>query len=168
MGNIEQLTAGGAASRWSALLAFIVCFVFVGMPLGALLGTWLARRQAANDLRRAGIEHVPELSECRKHLVVYLLALGRIRLRLLLLKSKLLLQKALLKIELLVQQAFLKAIGNPTHQHSADESAGCAREKNVVGHKSVMKANDPSSATRPAGRHDCNSDAMAGFAAAHG
>lgn len=29
-------------------------------------------------------------------------------------------------------------------------------------------ANDPSSATRPAGRHDCNRDAMAGFAAAHG
>jgi hypothetical protein len=28
--------------------------------------------------------------------------------------------------------------------------------------------NDPSSATRPAGRHDCNRDAMAGFAAAHG
>ncbi len=27
---------------------------------------------------------------------------------------------------------------------------------------------DPSSATRPTGRHDCNSDAMAGFAAAHG
>jgi hypothetical protein len=31
-----------------------------------------------------------------------------------------------------------------------------------------MQANDPSSATRPAGRHDCNRDAMAGFAAAHG
>jgi DNA-binding transcriptional regulator YiaG len=31
-----------------------------------------------------------------------------------------------------------------------------------------MTPNDPSSATRPAGRHDCNSDAMAGFAAAHG
>jgi hypothetical protein len=28
--------------------------------------------------------------------------------------------------------------------------------------------NDPSSATRPAARHDCNSEAMAGFAAAHG
>jgi hypothetical protein len=28
--------------------------------------------------------------------------------------------------------------------------------------------NDPSSATRPTGRHDCNSNAMAGFAAAHG
>ena len=32
----------------------------------------------------------------------------------------------------------------------------------------VSTPNDPSSATRPAGRHDCNSDAMAGFAAAHG
>ena len=31
-----------------------------------------------------------------------------------------------------------------------------------------MRPNDPSSATLPAGRHDCNSDAMAGFAAAHG
>ena len=30
------------------------------------------------------------------------------------------------------------------------------------------QANDPSSATRPTGRTDCNSDAMAGFAAAHG
>ena len=31
-----------------------------------------------------------------------------------------------------------------------------------------MRPNDPSSATRPAGRHDCNRDAHAGFAAAHG
>jgi hypothetical protein len=31
-----------------------------------------------------------------------------------------------------------------------------------------VSPNDPSSATRPTGRHDCNSDAMAGFAAAHG
>src|SRR5689334_22615064 len=29
-------------------------------------------------------------------------------------------------------------------------------------------SNDPSSATRPAGRSDCNSGVMAGFAAAHG
>jgi hypothetical protein len=29
-------------------------------------------------------------------------------------------------------------------------------------------ANDPSSSTRPAGRHDWNSDAMAGLAGAHG
>jgi hypothetical protein len=32
----------------------------------------------------------------------------------------------------------------------------------------VMSPNEPSSATRPTRRFDCNSDAMAGFAAAHG
>src|SRR6185295_14042429 len=32
----------------------------------------------------------------------------------------------------------------------------------------VATPNDPSSATRPTERHDCNSDAMAGFAAAYG
>ena len=31
-----------------------------------------------------------------------------------------------------------------------------------------MQPNDPSSATRPTGRNDCNRSAMAGFAAAHG
>ena len=35
-------------------------------------------------------------------------------------------------------------------------------------YRNVNRPNDPSSATRPARRHDCNSDAMAGFAAAHG
>ena len=37
-----------------------------------------------------------------------------------------------------------------------------------ITHVMAKWPNDPSSATRPAGRHDCNSDAMAGFAAAHG
>jgi len=37
----------------------------------------------------------------------------------------------------------------------------------LVGHEND-EPNDPSSATRPAGRMDCNHDAMAGFAAAHG
>ena len=32
----------------------------------------------------------------------------------------------------------------------------------------TVPPNDPSSATRPAGRTDCNRDAHAGFAAAHG
>ena len=32
----------------------------------------------------------------------------------------------------------------------------------------VATPNDPSSATRPTGRTDCNRDAMAGFAAANG
>src|SRR2546426_3025250 len=38
----------------------------------------------------------------------------------------------------------------------------------LSGTHSVKRPNDPSSATRPTGRVDCNSDAMAGFAAAHG
>ena len=52
---------------------------------------------------------------------------------------------------------------------------GCVRRLRVVGQKlgfaylcDVKRPNDPSSATRPARRHDCNSSAMAGFAAAHG
>ena len=32
----------------------------------------------------------------------------------------------------------------------------------------TLVPNDPSSATRHTGRHDCNRDAHAGFAAAHG
>jgi len=32
----------------------------------------------------------------------------------------------------------------------------------------ILRSNEVSSATRPTGRNDCNSDAMAGFAAAHG
>lgn len=38
-------------------------------------------------------------------------------------------------------------------------------DKGGLGHQS---ANDPSSATRPTRAFDCNSSAMAGFAAAHG
>ena len=40
--------------------------------------------------------------------------------------------------------------------------------KNVIFHKGKVRANDPSSATRPTRAFDCNLDAMAGFAAAHG
>ena len=37
-----------------------------------------------------------------------------------------------------------------------------------LAHTWVTTPNDPSSATRPTGRNDCNRDAPAGFAAAHG
>jgi hypothetical protein len=42
------------------------------------------------------------------------------------------------------------------------------RWRDVPTVKRKAKPNDPSSATRPTGRRDCNSDARAGFAAAHG
>ncbi len=41
-------------------------------------------------------------------------------------------------------------------------------QKRDLGLDDTHTPNDPSSATRPTGRVDCNSDAMAGFAAAHG
>jgi len=39
---------------------------------------------------------------------------------------------------------------------------------NDVTKRVLMLPNDPSSATRRTGRNDCNHDAPAGFAAAHG
>ncbi len=44
-------------------------------------------------------------------------------------------------------------------------TAVCARVRVVI---RVVPPNDPSSATRPTRAHDCNLDAMAGFAAAPG
>src|ERR1051325_5625678 len=42
-------------------------------------------------------------------------------------------------------------------------------EAELIGFKARRRRpNDPSSATRRTGRNDCNSDALAGFAAAHG
>jgi hypothetical protein len=48
---------------------------------------------------------------------------------------------------------------------ASNDLFGCAYDSTG---SSFRLANDPSSATRPTRRHDCNSDAMAGFAAAHG
>ena len=44
----------------------------------------------------------------------------------------------------------------------------CDRVANELAQGVLLPPNDPSSATRPAGRNDCNQSAMAGFAAAHG
>ena len=44
-----------------------------------------------------------------------------------------------------------------------------ARRKELERQEALARcSNDPSSATRPTRMHDCNRDAMAGFAAAHG
>ena len=44
----------------------------------------------------------------------------------------------------------------------------CQRASFVSAKISRFMANDPSSATRPAGRVNCDQSAMAGFAAVHG
>jgi hypothetical protein len=49
-----------------------------------------------------------------------------------------------------------------------EKSRQAAEDLRVQPNIALRVSNDPSSATRPTGRHDCNSDAMAGFAAALG
>ena len=49
--------------------------------------------------------------------------------------------------------------------HGVDDPA---LELAIVHRRDAAQPNDPSSATRPTKRVDCNLDAMAGFAAAHG
>jgi hypothetical protein len=147
--NPETLSgeAGWLLPAAPLLAVFFVCFWFIGMPLGVLLGSWLAGRQAANDLRSAGVYHVPKLSENRVPLVVNLTAQCRIFVGLLLLKCKLLLKQALLK-------TVGKARRQPSPQQCAENSAANTGEKNFVCHKRVMTANDPSSATRRKGGVD--------------
>jgi hypothetical protein len=50
----------------------------------------------------------------------------------------------------------------------AQHTAANAHSKTVFSETVRMPTNDPSSASRPTGGVDGNSDAMAGFAAAHG
>src|ERR687890_19664 len=57
---------------------------------------------------------------------------------------------------------------NETLLQTQEQEDRCDEKKCKSSHGVRKWPNDPSSATRPAGRHDCNSDAMAGFAAAHG
>src|SRR5258708_1136255 len=46
--------------------------------------------------------------------------------------------------------------------------ARCVQDDRAWPRLLVVRSNDPSSATRPTRAFDCNLDAMAGFAAAHG
>ena len=52
------------------------------------------------------------------------------------------------------------------HKNTAAPEAGPAGLANA--RYRLRSPNDPSSATRPARRHDCNESDMAGFATAHG
>jgi hypothetical protein len=54
------------------------------------------------------------------------------------------------------------------HRESALRTNPKAASISRMGVNVIMPPNDPSSATRRTGRNDCNRDAPAGFAAAHG
>lgn len=138
----------GEAVRCSAWLAvvFLSCFMFGLLVLGPMLSTWWMTRQSlrhpTDNLSGAGVQHVAELGERRKHLIMYLPPLCRVCLSLLLLKGKLLLQKALLKIELLLQQTLLEAVGEtrsqPRAKQRAEDCAANSGEKSFVCHRGVV------------------------------
>ncbi len=75
-------------------------------------------------------------------------------------------------------RSFLEAIAGEMRLGFAVRSTYTASTKNANGlgfilamptfHSVMVLPNDPSSATRPMGRVDCNPDAMVGFAEAHG
>ena len=112
---------------------FLICFG-ISLPFGMWLGLWWQTRQSADDLTGSRVEHIPKLREYGKHLIVNLLALCRVQICLLLLKSK-----------LLLQQALLKAIGQPARNQSADQCAekraADTGKENIVCHKSVKMPN---------------------------
>ena len=64
-----------------------------------------------------------------------------------------------------VSEALLCLEGDATQRQPLQASAALAEMECEI---AKLWPNDPSSATRPAGRLDCNHSAMAGFAAAHG
>ena len=68
----HPMLASAAAVACSALLdcvvVFVVCFVFIGMPLGCLLGTWLAIRSRRRDFGdKACPTTINQVAELVKH-----------------------------------------------------------------------------------------------------
>jgi hypothetical protein len=118
------------------ILVFLICFG-ISLPFGMWLGLWWMTRNPTDDLTRSRVEHVPKLGERREHLVVYLFALCRVQISLLLLKIKLLLQKALLK-------AIGQAARNQSANQGAEKRAANTGEENIVCHKNVKMPNEKS------------------------
>ena len=138
----EDAVAVGSSALLACVFCFIVSFIFIGLPLGHLLGMRRARREFADYLRSAGVDHITKLGEDRMPLIVYLSAQLCIGYRLLFLKSKLLLQQTLLK-------TIGQAARQPCAKQSAKSNAPSAGEKSFVCHKSVVtQANVQSSGTR--------------------
>lgn len=111
------------------LMAAVLCgFLFVGGPFGVLIGSRMTDRwYEAEKLRRARVDHVPELDEKATPFIVDFAAECRIFFR-----------EILLKFKLLVQKLFLKSMCEPGAQDGADNCsknrASNSSKQNVVSH----------------------------------
>ncbi len=154
MTNIVQ-TAGTVADGSSAVLGLVVvmvvCFTFIGMPLGCLLGTWWAIRSRRDDFGDKAcpttIDQVAELVKHSPPLRVYLAAKLCLGYRLLFLKGKLLLQQLLLESKLAVKKTLLITGSQSNCKPHAKQCGTESSEQNLVGHKNVTRPNEKSSPT---------------------
>ena len=142
-------------SAWLAVVFLVWCLI-VGLTLGLLIGRWRMNRSAEVSTRCSGVNHVSELLEGLKLFFVQLLTVGRIRLRLLLLKLQLLVKKALLKLELLPQQLLLEwmrdAWSEPHAKESAENGRANSGKEKLVCHRRVVTTANMYSAKRGFGR----------------
>ena len=152
MNEIENVNAGTiGSSAWLAVV-FLACCLILGLALGLFIGRWRMSRTAKLAPGGSDVDHVSELLEGLKLLLVQLLAVSRIRQRLLLLKLQLLVQKALLKLELLPQQLFLKWVRDawcqPHAKESAEHGGANSGKEKLVCHKRVVTTANRYSAKR--------------------
>ena len=109
----------------------LVCFVFIGLPLGSLLGSWLARREFRNQLGSKAVgspvDHVAELLKHLPPFIVYLAAKLCVLYRLLFHKGK-----------LLLKQLLLKPVCHPTANQDAQHRGPNSNEEFSVRHMFVV------------------------------
>jgi hypothetical protein len=109
------------------LVVYAALFVFVGLPIGSVLGSWLALRDSCRNTPgktvRPSVDHVAELLKHNPPFVVYVSAKLCVFYRLL-----------FQKVQLLLKQGFLKAVGNPAAKQDAEHGDACTRNEGRIVH----------------------------------
>lgn len=115
MGRLTPELSGpqGRRLRLNDLLAiFSICLICIGLPLGAFLGTRLARHKITDDLRCSGVKHISKLDKNSGPFVIDEFP-----------KFGVFCVLLLLEIKLLFKELFLKAIGKASRNPSAEKCA---------------------------------------------
>jgi hypothetical protein len=132
---LDIFVFSGSSSGTALALAFLGGFIFLGVPIGCWLGSWLAQREFGEHVHGPLIKHVPKFSEGGDKFMVDLPPQNRVGLCLLFFKSKLLVKQLFLKFELLFEKFLLKSIGQPAGKLHTDECASQPSKQKIVVHK---------------------------------